>query len=65
MLAAISEPPVAICLNSLTNNDAADEDGGGIPSLDHEATFFAWNGLMFRKNCSLQLENYGLNAANC
>ena len=25
-----------------TYNDAADEDGGGIPSLDREATLFAW-----------------------
>ena len=48
-----------------TYNDAAYEDGGGIPSLDREATLFAWNGLTFRKNCSLQSENYGLNAANC
>ena len=37
-----------------TYNDAADEDGGGIRSLDREATLFAWNGLTFRKNCSLQ-----------
>ena len=37
-----------------TFNDAAEEDGGGIPSLDREATLFAWNGLTSRKNCSLQ-----------
>ena len=37
-----------------TYNDAADEIGGGIPSLDREATLFAWNGLTSRKNCSLQ-----------
>ena len=37
-----------------TYNDAAEEDGGGIPSLDREATLFAWNGLTSRKNCSLQ-----------
>ena len=48
-----------------TYNDAADKDGGGIPSLDREATLFACNGLTSRKNCSLQSENYGLNAANC
>ena len=36
-----------------TYNDAAEEDGAGIPSLDREATLFAWNGLKFRKNCSL------------
>ena len=37
-----------------TNNDEADDDVGGIPSLDREATFFAWNGFTFLKNCSLQ-----------
>ena len=30
-------------LPNSTDNDAADEDGAGIPSLDGEATFFSWS----------------------